>query len=284
MLQSVPTGRTPAGLLYLVARATDPRHLAPFASLNEFLAVLTRYAADRRQTAIDALLARYHVARSGLPPLTEESSISDVRRLRRASGVALNQIARDTGIPVSLLRELEWGVYTNWDVAHASTTVASYAERAGLDPEAVVQVVVREQAHLPLSEATERKAISARSLDTLAPFALAAALVAISIAATPSDRVARPHGASRVAERTTTQVLETHPAVKETITGQSANAPRPIRAQAPTPRSARRSRAASSIGRARTSHPSNPPHPLLRLARALAGDGRYRVEPFPQPK
>ena len=140
--------RAPAGLLYVVARATDPRHLVPFSDLGEFRRTLGRYASPRPKVAMDALVARYAVACSGLPPLGLQSTISDVRRLRRASGVPLAQIAADTMIPLSLLRELEWGVFTHWSLEHARGAIDLYAERAGLNGDAVARVIEREPALL----------------------------------------------------------------------------------------------------------------------------------------
>ncbi len=286
ILRHAPAGRTPAGLLYIVARAIEPGHLAPFRDLNELHAALARYGGERRTLAVDTLLARYQIARSGLPPLGEDSSISDVRRLRRAGGVALSQIASDTGIPISVLRELEWGVYTNWDLAHAGAMLASYAERAGLDAEAVTQVVLREQTVASVeSWDTDIEATVVPRSHGFLPFAIAASLLATVLIATPGDlepqaQIPTPmtaHGAASAPVSVT--VTPAAPVPAPAVTSPSA----PVRTTHPLPRRtgvvAARSQSRLS---ARRSQPTA--GPVVRFARALIGDGRYRAEPFPKPK
>jgi hypothetical protein len=294
LLGPAVTRRTPAGLLYVVARATDPRHLAPFDGLTEFRTALARHAARPRAQVVDALLAQFCVAGSDLPQLTSDSSISDVRRLRRASGVALAQIAQDTGIAVSLLRELEWGVYTNWTLQHSRAAVTLYAERAGLDAHRVAEVIEREQAAaLVPGEELVAGAASHPAPSRNVPFALAMLLMAALMLAAPGDRAPEP-----IATKAIAGTLALVPA---SLAAQGAAHPDTIDpgpqvrpATSPLPRRPRRvaarsrdvvalSRDVAARSRGRTTTP-DARHPLVRLARAIAGDGRYIVEPFPKPK
>jgi cytoskeletal protein RodZ len=64
------------------------------------------------------------------------------RANRRARGASLAAIGADTGIPVSLLRELEWGLFDNWwSSTGAEKPLRAYADAAGLDPDAVSALV-----------------------------------------------------------------------------------------------------------------------------------------------
>lgn len=313
LLDHTAAHRAPAGLLYVVARATDPRHLAPFADLTDFRRALVRYAASRPNVALDSLAARFAVACSKLPPLGTDSTISDVRRLRRAGGVTLAQIAIDTAIPISLLRELEWGVYTYWSLEHARGALELYAERAGLDGEAVARIVEQEQA-LVISDRVQPNLLSGRTTaKTLSvehgvvPFALAALLTATVFLAAQADPPPRPTPARAAvslapkpdqplpvsaADRPATGGLEqqlTPTAPRRPRGNRTAGTPlteRPATALTGRPATAL-SREPSAAPGPRTPNESEarrPAHPLAKLARAIAGDGRYRVEPFPSIK
>jgi cytoskeletal protein RodZ len=78
-------------------------------------------------------------------------TISDIRRARRATGLALAEIAMRSRIPISLLRELEWGYFRNWPAGHyARTQLVRYARAAELDEQRVVRTVwplIEEAAH-----------------------------------------------------------------------------------------------------------------------------------------
>jgi hypothetical protein len=74
----------------------------------------------------------------GFAPVT----ISDIRRARRATGLALAEIAMRSRIPVSLLRELEWGYFRNWPAGHyARTQLVRYARASELDERLVLRTV-----------------------------------------------------------------------------------------------------------------------------------------------
>jgi hypothetical protein len=297
--------RVPPGLLYIVARATDSRHLAPFESLQEFVAAVERHASDDRTRVLDGLLAYYFMRRSGHPPLDEGATISDVRRLRRAGGVPLRKIATDTGIPLSLLRELEWGVLANWDPSHTARSLQAYAERAGLDAESVAAVVRREfeeqEASVPaLVPAVITAAPIERSIvrSTTVPFAIAASvLFCIALAAPPdpshpAEQFAdvqdaspmRPQPAALLAP---IQDVEPPPVVADEPPPVSEASPAPVRLRPSTARKpyapARSRDAVSQLDRApQVSRRAAPPGGFAKFARAIVGDGRHKVEPFPR--
>jgi Tol biopolymer transport system component len=69
-------------------------------------------------------------------------TISDIRRARRASGLPLPDISQRTGVPVDLLRQLEWGYLRHWPPdASGRALLAKYARAAGLDEQLVLSVV-----------------------------------------------------------------------------------------------------------------------------------------------
>ncbi len=71
-----------------------------------------------------------------------ELTISDVRRARRATGLRLADIAQRSRIPISLLRELEWGYFINWPADnYGRSQLVRYARAAGLDVEVVMRAV-----------------------------------------------------------------------------------------------------------------------------------------------
>ena len=69
-------------------------------------------------------------------------TISDVRRARRSTGLTLAEISERSRIPVSLLRELEWGYFVNWPGgSYGHAQLMRYARAAGLDDEVVMSAV-----------------------------------------------------------------------------------------------------------------------------------------------
>jgi Tol biopolymer transport system component len=90
----------------------------------------------------DELSRTERVLESFAPAVSEPEpalTISDVRRARRATGLTLAQISERSRIPVSLLRELEWGYLRNWPPGHyGRTQLIRYARAAGLDEQVVV--------------------------------------------------------------------------------------------------------------------------------------------------
>lgn len=69
-------------------------------------------------------------------------TISDIRRARRSTGLPLMEISERSRIPVSLLRQLEWGYLQNWPRGlYGQTQLVRYARAAGLDEHLVNAVV-----------------------------------------------------------------------------------------------------------------------------------------------
>jgi hypothetical protein len=293
LLARAPQGSAPPGLLYVVSRSTDLRHLAPLTRMDEFATAVLRHAPDAPFQAVDALMATFVASTAGMARLDEHASIADVRRWRRAGGVSLQTIAADTGIPASLLRELEWGVYANWAVPHADGSISAYAERAGLDAAAVIRIVGREQSEvsgLPVPLAGTPPALDQRY--RVLPYACAATLVMLLGLLAPGD------GAERIAVAAPQEftVLEPHfvpamipldavptaapsiddPGDSSPAGGTSSRSVRPAQSATPTP-----SRPSASRSTARPE--STATNPLARVTRAIVGDGKHQVEPFPRP-
>jgi cytoskeletal protein RodZ len=265
------------------------------------------------------LVARYLAERSAAPAIASDSTISDVRRRRRAGGIPLGTIARDTGIPISLLRELEWGIYDNWLLPHAEPSVIAYADRAGLDPNSVLLVLAREQHQLQpslpvhvrrigLSDRTRGFGLESRH--RTAPYALAAGLLAMLAFATPSDptrsgRLTPDTSVSARSAEVRTISLETQQAAATPDEQEVMSAAEPESeraADAERPRKRRKARVLPANDEAVVGEtgddgrpapglmpqtrlrPRTPPRTALaRFAHAIAGDGTYRVEPFPRP-
>jgi hypothetical protein len=313
LLSRAPERHATAGLLYVVSRATDSRHLAPIRSLREFAGAVARHAPSRPLPTIDALIASHLARASGAATVDGGSTIADVRRWRRAGGTSLKTIAADTHIPISLLRELEWGVFDNWMLPHTAQSLSAYAQRAGLEPSVVLAVVAREQQHCGTLVPVGRQPVALVAPraglvrdERVLPFAIAALLVGMLAATAPGDprTDATPVAAESIVERPVPPVDRPVPA---SDTGK-VEEPEPVAAPADdrepvrpptTQRMGRSSRASSTRQRARIVHPAvlppaapslpvrepaaHPDNPLRRFARALAGDGRHRVEPFPRP-
>ena len=72
----------------------------------------------------------------------ETLTISDIRRARRATGLSLSEVSGRSRIPVSLLRQLEWGYLLNWpEGLYGRTQLVRYARAAGLDEQIVIATV-----------------------------------------------------------------------------------------------------------------------------------------------
>lgn len=151
-----PEHRVPGALRIVVARALHSLDLPPFASLEEFAEAITRFGSDDATTTMRSLCERWtgvvsrESASSGAVPAAVpepevtvvDLTISDVRRARRSTGLTLGEIADRSRIPVSLLRELEWGYFINWPAGHyGRIQLIRYARAAGLDEEIVIRAV-----------------------------------------------------------------------------------------------------------------------------------------------
>ena len=168
--------RVPGALRLVLARALGTLDLPPYESLDDFAQALGRFAAGDSRACISDLYAAYSAARvvesdepaeapqlmaSGGTLPTTELTISDVRRARRATRLTLNDISRRTRIPVTLLREFEWGYFANWPSGfYGRTQIVRYARAAGLDERVVVDTV------LPM---LEQQSVSAAAAAAMVP-------------------------------------------------------------------------------------------------------------------
>jgi cytoskeletal protein RodZ len=151
-------GRVPAALKHAVGRALDEQAPVPLASLAELRSVLDRFGPDDRRGAVATLAQR--TAAVPRPALGAQSTIADVRRARRESGVTLASISGSTGIPMSLLRELEWGLFDDWRGGASEEAVRAYAQAAGLDADAVVAIVAPHLGRAPSGPRVVRVAMT----------------------------------------------------------------------------------------------------------------------------
>ncbi len=168
----------PPDLRRVIARALGSSNLPPWPSLDSFAEALSRFSAADRGEAIADLVASWasaaidsnritarpterpatavdsessgphfgdfrRTSAKATPKLdTSEVSISEIRRARRATGLPLAEISRRSRIPVSLLRQLEWGYLQNWpNGLYGRTQLVRYARAAGLDQDLVVRSI-----------------------------------------------------------------------------------------------------------------------------------------------
>lgn len=154
-----PEFRTPGALRIVVARALRTLDLPPYRSLDEFAHAIARFAATDHAAVVRALCAAWiaavgsqadadagpvRAAEVDAEPLADgiDLTISDIRRARRSTGLTLSEVAERSRIPVSLLRELEWGYFPNWPAdQYGRTQLVRYARAAGLDEDVVTRAV-----------------------------------------------------------------------------------------------------------------------------------------------
>ena len=154
-----PELRVPGALRLVLARALGTLDLPAYKTLGEFSDALGRFTAADIQGTVREFVSGWSTAVSSVekpelaaeavqtPPTAadQELTISDVRRARRSTGVTLVEVAERSRIPISLLRELEWGYYTNWPDGHyGRTQLTRYARAAGLDEQVIVRTILPE--------------------------------------------------------------------------------------------------------------------------------------------
>jgi len=153
-----PELRVPGALRLVLARALGTLDLPPYESLQDFADALGRFAAGDSRACISDICAAYSAATAVEAEVPEEVgrlsaggdvlpgtelTISDVRRARRATRLTLSDISERTRIPVTLLREFEWGYFVNWPSGfYGRTQIVRYARAAGLDERVVVETVL----------------------------------------------------------------------------------------------------------------------------------------------
>ncbi len=220
-----PELRAPGALRLVIARALGTVDLPPYPTLDAFAQALERFAASETAPVIRQLVASWAesvaaeqpeedvetaVVTAGeageddedltervlesfapavpMPIASNELTVSDVRRARRATGLTLAQVGERSRIPATLLRELEWGYLRNWPTGYyGRTQLVRYARAAGLDEEVVVRTVwplIEEEAHahgLPVSPLS-------MSVDDAAVLAHSVTLTDIPLENPPSER------------------------------------------------------------------------------------------------
>jgi hypothetical protein len=141
--------RVPGALRLIVGRAMGTLDLPPYRSLGDLAEALTRFAAPDATLCIQALVLSCTLDPADVDPLPlainaadADVTISDIRRARRATGLTLTEISDRTGIPASLLCELEWGYLHHWPAPVAARPLLlRYARATGLDDELVLRAV-----------------------------------------------------------------------------------------------------------------------------------------------
>jgi cytoskeletal protein RodZ len=133
-----PAYRVPGGLRLVVARALGTLDLPPFATLDDFCAAVSRFAAADLASTARNLYRGWEIVKT-----PRSLTISDLRRARRATGLSLEDISSACGVSAALLRELEWGYLQNWrNDAIGRTWLSGYAKASGLDEQLVTSIVV----------------------------------------------------------------------------------------------------------------------------------------------
>lgn len=187
-----PEVRIPGALKLVLARAQGTLDLPPYPSLESFASAIDRFAAPDASGVVASLYARHAAAatQTRLAPAAG-LTISDVRRARRATGLTLTEISIRSRIPVSLLRELEWGYFVNWPAGHyGRTQLVRYARAAGLDDEIVVDAVWP-----VLQEAIRTRQPAAVPIDAPAPHPPVVEMRLVKVE--PASMVAREENRSR---------------------------------------------------------------------------------------
>ncbi len=229
--------KVPGALRLVVARALGTLDLPAYTSLEEFGAALDRFAEPDARLAVRRLVERHGSSRGGhatttgsalvvvpedsasRPPRVPETalaeqrralmrrdpstlSVSDIRRARRATGLPLSTIADRSRIPVTLLRQLEWGYVVNWPAGlYGRTELVRYARAAGLDEQLVVatvwplleqvererEVLFVDEASVPAASATATHEVEAHTLTEPLPDAV---VDAVEVRPVPQPEVA----------------------------------------------------------------------------------------------
>jgi hypothetical protein len=144
--------RAPVALAFALARATDDRALVPLESLHDLNSIVDRIAPADPLPVTAAFAERVGSRTAGVSPETIRT-VSDLRRARRDRGVSLATIGSETGIPLTLLRELEWGVFDGWPAGHQTeASLRAYARAAGLPAAAVLAIVIGQRMPEPSVE------------------------------------------------------------------------------------------------------------------------------------
>jgi hypothetical protein len=192
--------RAPAALAFALARATDDQALVPLESLHDLNVIIDRLAPADPLPITAAFAERVGSRAIAVRPETIRT-VSDLRRARRDRGVSLATIASETGIPLTLLRELEWGLFDGWPSGHQTeASLRAYARAAGLPAAAVLAVVMGPRVPQPSVE-----------MPQVPVWVVAAAALVLSGAAAASwvSGVSAPHAIAPPPVRRVTHVVPT---------------------------------------------------------------------------
>jgi hypothetical protein len=233
--------RAPAALAFALARATDDQALVPLESLHDLNVIVDRLGPADPLPITAAFAERVGSRAVAVRPETIRT-VSDLRRARRERGVSLATIASETGIPLTLLRELEWGLFDGWPSGHQTeASLRAYARAAGLPPAAVLAVVMGPRVPEPSVE-----------MPQVPVWVVAAAALVLSGAAAASwvSGVSAPHTIAPQPVRKVTHVAPTvvplaptasadarpvePPAVERQPKARQASSPRPAAKRAQT--------------------------------------------------
>jgi Tol biopolymer transport system component len=172
--------KVPGALRLCIVRGLGMLDVPPYPSLESFADALQRFSVPDTAGVIRTIVDRYETAIAAPPerieapgevvaspamvsaaapdeprhpePVASQTAlarigpetltISDIRRARRATGLPLAEVSSRSRIPVSLLRQLEWGYLTNWPIGlYGRTQLVRYARAAGLDEQIVIATV-----------------------------------------------------------------------------------------------------------------------------------------------
>jgi hypothetical protein len=103
------------------------------------------------------------------PRTGTEATVSDIRRARRDTGLPLDEVSKKSRIPVSMLRQLEWGYLRHWPKGlYGRTQLVRYARAAGLNRDFVLDAL------LPLIDAQDEAQAAAEADEHKLPSPVAA--------------------------------------------------------------------------------------------------------------
>jgi len=146
--------------------------LAPFAPLDPVsgIAALAKRCIEVGGLDEPDLLDDPEMTTDDGPRAPSEATVSDIRRARRDTGLPLEEVSKKSRIPVSMLRQLEWGYLRHWPKGlYGRTQLGRYARAAGLNRDFVLDAL------LPLIEADGETPVESGIEERTVPAAAAAA-------------------------------------------------------------------------------------------------------------
>ena len=221
--------KVPGALRLCIFRGLGMLDVPPYPSLDSFADALARFAAPDPANVIRTIVERFHAAAPALPERIEAPevvaspanapaappdeprrpepkaaphaalarieretlTISDIRRARRATGLSLADVSGRSRIPVSLLRQLEWGYLLNWPLGlYGRTQLVRYARAAGLDEQIVIATVWPMLEEIERAMPASEPVVEAASVARVAPPEIRVEPVPVAVAEVPLARTA----------------------------------------------------------------------------------------------